>query len=188
MTDTEVSIEVWKEVKEWNGKYLISNRGRFKSIGGKYKKRYPDGYITLGAIGYGGYRSVMLRKPGFLFQVRVHTLVAEHFCVKPVSSIKLFVNHLDGNKLNNNYWNLEWCTPAENVRHAVATGLHDLKGEKHPHAKLTIEKVIEMRILRNKLNWTYQRIANQYGVERRQASDVIRGVNWGWLKEGLNES
>lgn len=181
-------IEIWKDVTGWEGKYQISNQGRFKSIGGKYTKKFPDGYITLGAIGYGGYRTLALRRPGFLFQVRVHTLVAEHFCVKPESTEKLFVNHLDGNKLNNNDWNLEWCTPGENVKHAVRTGLFDIKGEKHPHAKLTNEKVIEMRMLRNKFGLTHQRIADMFGINRRQAGDVINGVNWGWLKDGLNIS
>lgn len=56
------------------------------------------------------------------------------------------------------------------------------------HAKLTNEQVIEMRRLRNEYGLTHQRIANMFGVCRRQASDVIRGVNWGWLKEGLSVS
>lgn len=183
MTETLVSIEVWKEVKDWNGKYLISNRGRFKSIGGKYKKMYPDGYITLGTIGDVGYRMVTMRKPGTAVHVRIHTLVGEHFCVKPVTTEKLFINHLDGNKLNNNDWNLQWCTPGENVRHAVETGLFDTKGEKHMHAKLTNEKVLEMRRLRFKEGLTHQKIGEMFGVCRRQAGDVINGVNWGWLKE-----
>lgn len=181
-------IEIWKDVVGWDGKYLISNQGRFKSIGGKYTKKFPDGYITLGSIGDVGYRMVTLRKPGVVFRVRIHTLVGEHFCVKPESSVKLFINHKDGNKLNNNDWNLEWCTPAENIKHAVETGLFDKKGEKHKNAKLTNEKVIEMRRLRSKEGWTHQKIADMFGVCRRQASDVINGVNWGWLKEGLNIS
>lgn len=181
-------IEIWKDVTGWEGKYQISNQGRFKSIGGKYTKKFPDGYITLGTIGYGGYRSVTLRKPGLCFQVRTHTLVAEHFHQKPESTERLTVNHLDGNKLNNNDWNLEWCTAGENVKHAVRIGLFDKKGEKHKNAKLTNEKVIEMRRLRSKEGWAHQKIADTFGVCRRQASDVINGVNWGWLKEGLTVS
>jgi hypothetical protein len=182
-----VITEEWKEVKDWNGKYLISNLGRFKSIDGKYTKKHPDGYITLGTIGNSGYRAVTLRNCGLYYSVRVHTLVGEHFCDKPSSVEKLCINHIDGNKLNNNFWNLEWITLGENVKHAVRIGLMDLKGEKHFRAKLTNEKVIEMRRLRAN-GLTHQRIADMFGVSRRQAGDVIKGINWGWLKEGLSIS
>lgn len=51
----------------------------------------------------------------------VHRLVAESFCPNPDK--KPLVNHIDGNKLNCSAVNLEWCTAAENSRHASITGL-----------------------------------------------------------------
>ena len=68
-----------------------------------------------------GYKSVKIMG-GKTFMV--HRLVAEHFCIKPNSDPKLVVNHLDGNRLNNHYSNLEWCTQKENVHHARKTGLY----------------------------------------------------------------
>ena len=52
----------------------------------------------------------------------VHRLVAEYFLSNPDKQ-RNFVNHLDGDKLNNNVSNLEWCTRQENVQHAYETGL-----------------------------------------------------------------
>lgn len=177
--------EIWKDVEGWEGKYFISNHGRFKSIGGKYRKQKPNGDITFGAKDIFGYRIATLRRPPKIrIMIRIHTLVGNAFIKKKESLIKLCINHKDGNKENNYYENLEWITSAENIKHAVDTGLMDLKGEKHWNSKLTKQKVIEMRELR-KMGMTYQSIANQFSVERRQASDVIRGVNWGWLHEGL---
>lgn len=64
-----------------------------------------------------GYKTVGIQKTTYM----VHRLVAKAFLDKPTG--KDFVNHKDGNKLNNHVDNLEWCTIKENNQHARDTGL-----------------------------------------------------------------
>jgi hypothetical protein len=68
-----------------------------------------------------GYYRVVLCCNGKTHKKSVHRLVAEAFLPNPGD--KPQVNHKDGNKLNNNVSNLEWCTASENSRHAWDTGL-----------------------------------------------------------------
>lgn len=174
--------EEWREIKGWHGKYLISTLGHLKSMRGKHKVCMPEGYVTKGCIDSVGYRCVTLRRPGVKFRTRIHVLMGEAFLTVPTDKKVCCINHIDGNKLNNTIENLEWITRGDNIRHAVRIGIFNIKGENHPHAKLTNEKVIEMRRLRREENITYSELGKRFGVERRQASDAVRGVNWGWLQ------
>lgn len=56
----------------------------------------------------------------------VHRLVAEAFI--PNENGMREINHIDGNKLNNNANNLEWCTRSHNIKHSYDIGLRDSMG------------------------------------------------------------
>lgn len=58
--------------------------------------------------------------------ILTHRLVADCFCPNPSNYPE--VNHIDGNKKNNDASNLEWCTRSMNMKHAYATGLHGRTG------------------------------------------------------------
>ena len=68
-----------------------------------------------------GYKTVGLYNNGFHKRIKVHRLVANAFLEKDPN--RSCINHKDGNKANNNYMNLEWCTPKENSTHAYKNGL-----------------------------------------------------------------
>lgn len=76
--------------------------------------------------------------------LRVHRLVAECFIDNPEN--KLFVNHKDGNKQNNDKNNLEWVTPKENSNHALKNGGLIIKnGEEFSSSKLKNKDIIFIR-------------------------------------------
>lgn len=59
-------------------------------------------------------------------RIKAHQLVASMFIQKPLSEEILIVNHIDGNKLNNHYTNLEWTTYYGNNLHAREHGLNNV--------------------------------------------------------------
>jgi len=124
--------EIWKET-EISG-YFISNFGRIKGRSGKIMKQ---------RINKEGYYMLCLKPEGRKGKpkaIKIHILVARAFVSNPEN--KPQVNHIDGNKLNNNACNLEWCTGKENIQHAFKHNLVTIyKGEDNSQAKLTNKQV-----------------------------------------------
>ena len=118
--------EEWKDIKGFEGFYKISNTGIVLSV--ERKIWNGKGYFTKPQMilkqGHNqkAYPLVYLSKNGEERTIAVHRLVAETFIPNPLNLPQ--VNHIDGNKENNNVWNLEWCTNLENQRHARANGLY----------------------------------------------------------------
>jgi hypothetical protein len=104
----------WKVIKNYP-KYLISSSGELMS----FMSNKP--IILNPVITNSGYKRVGIYNDDGCRIHFVHRLVAEHHLDKANKNVS--VNHKDGNKLNNNVSNLEWCTHSENMVHAVKTGL-----------------------------------------------------------------
>jgi len=153
--------ETFVDILGFEGKYLISNFGTLLSIGGKYK----EPYYTQGFIDSTGYYGACLRMPGLRICTRIHVLVATYF-VEGKTEERNHVNHINGNKLNNHYTNLEWVTCAENIKHAIRTGLINANGSNSSNSKLTDEQVLEIRKLYH--TCTQKEIANRFGITRRR--------------------
>lgn len=119
-------MEVWKDVKGYEGFYQVSNKGRVKSLArtivrsdGQYKSIKEK--ILKSGTSSKGYQQINLCRNGKQKTMKIHRLVAEAYI--PNSKNKPEVNHKDGDKSNNVISNLEWVTPKENMRHAYDIGL-----------------------------------------------------------------
>lgn len=128
--------EEWKDIKDFEGLYQISNYGRVKSVS-KISKINGRVYPTIIMTCHPNtkkYLEVELCKNGKQHRYRIHRLVANAFI--PNQENKPQVNHKDGNKQNNRLDNLEWCTNGENQIHAFKNGLnHRGKYGDSPKAK-----------------------------------------------------
>lgn len=103
--------EIWKNIEDFN--YQVSNLGRIKSL--------RSNKILQNVLGTDEYFKVCLHKDKKQYNKLIHRLVAETFIPNPEN--KPQVNHKNGNKLDNNINNLEWCTISENTQHSFDNGL-----------------------------------------------------------------
>jgi len=115
-------MEKWKNIKNFEGIYKVSNKGNVKSLKRKVKNKGSySGYalvkekILKQSTNRLGYKVVTLQKEGKRYHATVHRLVAKAFLEEPKN--KNEVNHKDLNKANNNVLNLEWCNRSENINH-----------------------------------------------------------------------
>lgn len=133
-------MELWKDIKGYEGMYQVSNEGRVKSLDRKVKQRgggtqNKKGQLIVESMNHKGYKLTGITKENKNRTFATHRLVAEHFIEN--NNEKLQVNHIDGNKTNNHVDNLEWVTASENMRHAFDTGLKSVCKE---HLKMITKK------------------------------------------------
>jgi hypothetical protein len=170
-------IEIWKPIEKLSGYFEISNTGRLRSINRSIE--YSDGriYNYIGKEYYPaynrGYCIQCLNLNGKQYQVKFHRLVAEAFIPNPLNLPE--INHKDGNKENNNDWNLEWSTRGNNLLHAYKNKLKiPVKGEKCGVHKLTEIQVNEIR----KSSESGKKLCIKYNVSDQTIYDVRNRKTW----------
>lgn len=100
-------METWVNIVDYNGLYQVSTDGKIKNNRGVVLKPYLSN----------GYEKVSLTINGKTKKWFVHRLVAINFIPIPDRDVHLVVNHIDGNRVNNHFNNLEWITLSENNTH-----------------------------------------------------------------------
>ena len=139
-------MEVWKDVKGFEGIYQVSNYGNIRGLErevrqGKYGNTRTIPGTNINSTDNGnGYRIIFLWKQGKRKRFYVHRLVAEHFVEN--GGGYAVVNHKDCDTTNNHADNLEWCSQKDNIRHSVSRMRKPHKqwkqsgtGEKHIYLK-----------------------------------------------------
>ena len=164
-------MELWKDIQGYEGLYMVSNQGRVKSIRGNrvLKKR----------LTYDGYVKVTLTVDYKAVDKRVHRLVAEAFVPNP-NKLET-VNHIDGNKENNDARNLEWCDRHEQMQHAYRLGLKKpLAGVKNPIAKLTEDDIRYIRANYKRQSREFGTVAlgRKFGVDNSIIGKIVRGISY----------
>jgi hypothetical protein len=161
-------MENWKDIQDYEDLYEVSSTGKIRR-----KERtlvYKNGKIfhyklkelTL-LTGKDGYLKINLHKNSKLRTFRVNRLVAIHFIPNPSNLSQ--VNHEDGNKLNNNDWNLKWCDTYQNLSHSYETGLKKIK--------LTKGQVVEIKDMYKNTKLTQKQIGIKYGVQKEHINGII---------------
>ena len=100
-------IENWKDIPDYNGKYQVSDLGNVRSIDRMVRGRYGliklKGRVLKKGISSNGYYTVNLSVNDKNKTFLVHQLVAIVFLNHKPNGHKLVIDHIDNNKLNNNY-------------------------------------------------------------------------------------
>jgi hypothetical protein len=152
--------EIWKPfpVSFLKLKYQISNKGNVINIK-KGTKRVFD--IK------SGYCKLNFYSDNIHHSFTIHRMVAKVFVGNPDPVNKTWVNHIDGDTYNNNFWNLEWITPKGNSQHAVDTGL----------VKITKRKVGQYDLDGNliKIYESQAAAAKSTRIDRRYINRVCKG-------------
>lgn len=172
--------ELYPDIKDC---YTINDSGEIRNTNtGNYisKKKEADGYI----------RVSLMKKSGGTRYVQFHRLLMMAF--RPVEGMeKLQVNHIDGNKQNNNFENLEWCIAQENLNHAIRTGLKRfdyLYGEKTNFSHYTEKDALKVIELLKTNQYTDKEISNITGYPARSFITKIRcRETWRYLTDNIKE-
>lgn len=110
---------------------------------------------------------------------KIHKAVAETFLSNPDN--KPQVNHIDGNKLNNDIANLEWVTQSENLLHAYKNGLVPIrKGCDSPFCKFTQEDInfIKSNYISRSREYGTRALARRFNVSHESIRKVLNGSRY----------
>ncbi len=163
--------EQWLPIPGYEGKYCVSDQGNVMSM--SYMGTGLPGILKFNDSR--GYQTVELQTGAIKKRFTVHRLVMLAFVGPRPQGMQ--INHVNGVKSYNWRNNLEYCTASENQKHSFKIGLQSNVGERHSQAKLTDEKIIEIKQLIAK-GVSNTEIAKSFGVVPSAISQIKTGKRW----------
>lgn len=163
--------ECWADIPR-HPNHQVSTHGRVRN---KY-----TGRILKGRVNTSGYHEVSMEHDGHSL---VHRLVCETFFGPPDEG-QTQVNHVDCDRLNNHYTNLEWCTPSENLKWAYEHGDLDpfIGLKKAREANIKPVRIVET----GQVFASLSDCADYLGVTRGNVSRVLSGERKGQKIHGFH--
>jgi hypothetical protein len=159
--ETNMNLErdkkYWINCIKYPDEFMVCSDGRFLSL--RTGKELKQG------TNHNGYKVISSRiggRKGKAICLRVHVEVALLYVPNPHNYP--LVNHIDGDKTHNEWWNLEWCTHAMNMEHGVRLGLFP-KGPNLERRKLTPEQIDH--IVKNPDKLSSRALGRQFGVHHK---------------------
>ena len=163
--------EEWRDIKEFEGLYQISNLGRVKSLSREVRAntcgiRTLQEKIITSCKSSCGYMMVVLCKDGVRFNKTIHRLVAETFIPNPKALRE--INHKDEDKTNNCVDNLEWCNRVYNANYG--TGVERCAKKKMKPVEMMDNQCNVIQVFNSALE-----AERKTGISRKRISYVCLG-------------
>jgi hypothetical protein len=167
--------EIWKEIEYKEKNFMVSTMGRVRIRSLNRNREYYYSGATYGATNAQGYKTVS--------SCRVNIMVAIAFIDNPDPENKIFVNHKNGVKDDNNAENLEWMTPQENSQHAR---------DNLPHNQDNVCRKVQQISLQGEIVAEYEsasQAAREIGGNNAAIGHVLAGRNktskgYFWIYKG----
>jgi hypothetical protein len=178
------TLEIWKPVLGFEGRYEVSNIGNVRSIilfDSRGQKRTPKFLKKSQEVRNNKVVRVFVTLTdglGGKFTRKIHTLVMEAFTGKRENG--MHICHNNGDATDNRLSNLRYDTPSGNERDKLSHNTHS-RGAKNINAKLTLEQVIEIKKLDLTKYGSLKKASEKYNVSSVTISHIQKGRQWSWL-------
>ena len=189
----EFGFRNWVFCKE-NNDYVVSDTGevfsvchRQKSKTGKEIERYRTKKLK-GSVDKDGYKTIRMVVEGKKRHMKLHRLILNNF-VENIDNLPT-VNHIDGDKHNNNLNNLEWSSFSEQIKHSFRIGLRKTTEIQREAARKNIKKARESKIGKQAYNRISEAKENTIKIKYKLGKSINaiskeEKLDWGTIKRAL---